>query len=144
MSNYRMRVSAKGYFYTRDNKLLLIRGKTLVDGQPFYCAPGGGVEEGESLFAAVEREVREETGYFGKAERIVFIQDYKHGEQSDGRNLEVFILGKIDETKKALTEYDHEEFIFVTEDEFADIKYLPEGVNPFEVRANLAGYKTYL
>ena len=144
MSDYRMRVSAKGYFFDSTGKLLLIKGKTTHQGGPFWCAPGGGVEEGESLFKAAEREVLEETGYFGKAEKVVFLQDYGHGEKSDERNLEVFIVGRIDESRDPLDEHDHEEFIFVSEDEFSRLVYLPEGVNPFQLRESQAGYKTYL
>lgn len=142
MSLYKMRISAKGLFFTKDDKVLLIRGKTLFNGKAFFCAPGGGVEEGESLFAAAERELTEETGHFGKAEKIVMVQDYRHSESE--RNLEVFLVGKLDESKQPLQNFDHEEYRFFTRKEIKDIVYLPEGVNPFEIRENNADYLTYL
>lgn len=143
MSEYKMRVSAKGLFFTKDNRVLLIKGKALYKGMPFWCAPGGGVEKGESLFAAVERELTEETGYFGNAEKVIFVQDFEHSDQM--RNLEIFFAGTIDESKEPLAEHDHEEFRFFAKEEMSNITYLPEGADPFELDLeNGATYKTYI
>ena len=45
----------------RDGKILLVR-RARSPGQGFYSLPGGRVEFGESLHAALHREVDEETG----------------------------------------------------------------------------------
>jgi len=45
----------------RDNKVLLVR-RARSPGKGFYSFPGGRVEFGESLHAALHREVDEETG----------------------------------------------------------------------------------
>jgi ADP-ribose pyrophosphatase YjhB (NUDIX family) len=45
----------------RDGKVLLVR-RTRSPATGFYSLPGGRVEFGESLHAALHREVREETG----------------------------------------------------------------------------------
>jgi ADP-ribose pyrophosphatase YjhB (NUDIX family) len=45
----------------RDGKVLLVR-RARSPGQGFYSLPGGRVEFGESLHAALHREVDEETG----------------------------------------------------------------------------------
>jgi hypothetical protein len=54
------------------------------------------------------------------------------------------MTGKIDEKKPPQDEHDHEPRLF-SEDEFKQIKYLPEGANPFELaKSEGASYKTYL
>jgi ADP-ribose pyrophosphatase YjhB (NUDIX family) len=45
----------------RDGKVLLVR-RARSPGKGFYSFPGGRVEFGESLHAALQREIREETG----------------------------------------------------------------------------------
>ncbi|MFJ7200190.1 MULTISPECIES: NUDIX domain-containing protein [unclassified Streptomyces] len=53
-----------GAVVIRDGRMLLIGFEE--DGQPYYEIPGGGVEDGETLHAAVVRELREETGLSGE------------------------------------------------------------------------------
>ena len=43
-------------------RVLLVEHSGLWDGQPFWAPPGGGVEPGEPLAQALQREVLEETG----------------------------------------------------------------------------------
>jgi ADP-ribose pyrophosphatase YjhB (NUDIX family) len=45
----------------RDGKVLLVR-RARSPGKGFYSFPGGRVEFGESLHAALQREIKEETG----------------------------------------------------------------------------------
>ncbi len=142
MSLYKMRISAKVICFNQEGKILLNKGKTLYQDKEFWCVPGGGVEEGESIYQAAEREVLEESGYRVKVDKIVFIQDYEHS--NNERNVEIFLVGKIDESVPQATEIDHEPRFF-SEEQFKHIKYLPEGANPFELaKLDGASYKTYL
>lgn len=142
MSNSKFRISAKGFFFDGLGRVLLVKGKTLHHGREFWCAPGGGVEDGESIFVACERELTEETGYFGKIQTIVYLQDLQF--QDSGRNIEIFGVGEVDESKNPLPDHDHE-FGFFNETDFNKITFLPEGIDPFEFsKHNGAGYGTYL
>jgi len=53
--------------------LLVVRHRK--DGRTYHLLPGGGVEAGESLAAALSREVREETGLECEAVSPLFIND---------------------------------------------------------------------
>ncbi len=41
----------------------------------FYVTPGGGIENGEDIMQAIEREIYEEMGILVKAHRIIYIQE---------------------------------------------------------------------
>ena len=58
-------------------------------GQPndYWCVPGGGIDEGESLHTAVEREVMEELGVKPEIGNLLFIQQFA---TSDTNHLEFF------------------------------------------------------
>lgn len=59
-------------------------------GQPdFWCTPGGGLDSGEALVPALEREIIEETGIKPKVGNLVYIQQFTY-EQTE--QLEFFFL----------------------------------------------------
>jgi ADP-ribose pyrophosphatase YjhB (NUDIX family) len=64
------KLDARGVVF-RDGKLLMV--KELVDGG--WTLPGGWVDVGEPLSLAVEREVREESGYEVKAVKLLALYD---------------------------------------------------------------------
>lgn len=55
----------------RDDKVLLIKHKPLDADQPFWLFPGGGIEEGETEFECVVREMREETNLEVEVLRLI-------------------------------------------------------------------------
>ena len=133
-----MRVATKGLFFNSKGELLVVKSLNVQDN---WSGPGGGVEEGEGVFACVERELVEETGHYGKAQKIVFLQDFNSPKR--GRQLELFIVGEIDESKKPVDNSDHEHK-FVGQEEFLKLNFMPL-INPFELRESPGiEYKTYL
>ena len=61
MPEPRLRYSARALVVDRDGRVLLDRS-VRPDGISIWFAPGGGVEEGESVMQALHRELLEETG----------------------------------------------------------------------------------
>ena len=142
MNRYKIRISAKGFFFNSKGEVLLIEGKQPEKGKTYYCAPGGGVEDGENLRVALKRELIEETGYSGIVGDIVFCQDHKHPDYCI--NFEVFFMGTIDESKRRAGEGDHKSK-FVAQKEFENINLYPKEINPFELRKKEGTeYKTFL
>jgi len=68
------RISA-GALVEDNGRFLLVRHQrpALYD---FWVAPGGGVKGAETLAAAAEREVREETGLSVVAEKLVYVEEF--------------------------------------------------------------------
>ncbi len=72
------RISA-GALVEHHGRLLLVRHRK-QDSYDFWVAPGGGVQGAETLTAAAEREVREETGLIVVAERVVYVEEFHNPE----------------------------------------------------------------
>ena len=64
-------MAAYGLLTTKDRLILLTWFNGSSGGDPGWTMPGGGVEFGESIAAAVSREVFEETGYQVAAGRVL-------------------------------------------------------------------------
>ena len=142
MNKYKIRISVKGFFFNSKGEVLLIEGLRKEKGESYLCAPGGGVEDKESLEKALERELIEETGYTGGADKIVFCQDYQNPDM--GRNFEIFMVGKIDEEVERVDSEDHKSK-FITKEEFENIEFYPKGINPFLLQGKEGiEYGTYL
>jgi len=124
MSEHKLRISIKGIFKNDKNEVLLVRlGR---NGQDFWSAPGGGVEEDEPMLETLHRELLEETGFEVEIGDIIFVQDIKFSNGS--RQLELFLEGK---TGKQIREIPDEEYNFFSQEEFKNIEFLPKNLNPF-------------
>ena len=69
-----------------EGKLLCARLKTYKDslqkhGNDYWCTPGGGLDEGETLVAGVEREMIEETGIKPVVGNLLYVQQFVQGER---------------------------------------------------------------
>ena len=67
------RVAVGAVVFHQNKVLLVLRGQAPSKGM--WAIPGGGIELGESLQMAAEREVLEETGLHIKAGEVVFTFD---------------------------------------------------------------------
>ncbi len=128
MSGYKIRISAKGVFFNEKGEVLLIKS---IDGK-YWALPGGGMEENESLAEAAERELREETGYSGKTDKIIFVQEFFSSR--NGRQIEVFFTGKIVDGEQS-KDVDHESKFF-NEESFRSIEFYPKVLNPFSLNGS--------
>lgn len=89
-------VSAKAVLVTKDGKVLLMRKTSgIVD------LPGGKVEDGEDMFLALQREVKEETGL--KLRKFDFVASWVKHHAVLGDRLIVIFEGKL-KTKAKKTE----------------------------------------
>lgn len=85
------RVAVRG-IVLKDGKLLCVRlekysGRATDDGKDYWCTPGGGVDIGEPLIQALEREMIEETGVKPAIGNLLYIQQFEH---KDWEHLEFF------------------------------------------------------
>ena len=110
----------------RDRLLMIRRGRGAAQGQ--WSVPGGRVEAGETLMAAVAREVYEETGLEVVAERFVGmverISDDYHFVIHD------FLVTVLDERPKPQAGDDAAEALWVPLDEVTDFD-LVDGLADF-------------
>ncbi len=71
------RITVRGVVY-RDGKLFAVRHRANVErGMHFWCTPGGGLYDGESLHNGLRREIREETGITAEIGRLLFVQQFR-------------------------------------------------------------------
>lgn len=70
------RITVRGIIY-RDGKLFAVRHKKADNlAKDFWCTPGGGLDDKESLAGGITREIIEETGITPVMGRLLFIQQY--------------------------------------------------------------------
>lgn len=97
-----IRTAAKALII-KDGKMLAIK---ISDGnEEWYIMPGGGQKSGESLPAAIIREVAEETGIQVDVKDLVFVIEGIHGEPFHRIDL-VFLCEYLDEIENAVLQKD--------------------------------------
>ena len=74
------RINVRGIIF-KDGKLLAQQLTPGSDGltRDYWCTPGGGADDGESLHQALHREMIEETGIAPKIGKLLFIQQFHDG-----------------------------------------------------------------
>lgn len=129
------RVAVRGVI-VHDGKLLALRQKqykdrATVDANDYWCTPGGGVDEGEALLPALERELVEELGIKPHIGQLLYVQQFIH---NDIEQMEFFfeVLNASDYLNVDLSTTTHgvteiEEFDFIDP---AAHKVLPAFVAP--------------
>lgn len=82
------RVNVRGIIW-QDGKLFCQQLKNNHSNQrePFWCTPGGGMDDGETIHQALRREMVEETGIAPIIGRLLFVQQFFDG---DKEQLEFF------------------------------------------------------
>lgn len=82
------RIAVRGIFI-HQGKLLCVKLKPYkgaIRGD-FWCVIGGGIDEGEALIPALQREIIEETAISPDIGNLLFIQQFRH---SDTEHIEFF------------------------------------------------------
>jgi 8-oxo-dGTP pyrophosphatase MutT (NUDIX family) len=80
--------------YSRQKLLLTKRFLTKRSDNGLWCLPGGGVDSGESVSEACEREVLEETGLIVRVKRLIGVYSDPHMmvEYADGNRFQIVAL----------------------------------------------------
>ncbi len=69
-------ISVRGVVLHENNVLIVKHAHE--DRQPFWCFPGGKVEQGETIPEALKRELKEEAKIDIEPKDIIFVQDFIH------------------------------------------------------------------
>lgn len=82
------RINVRGIIW-QDGKLFCqqLKSNHSNEQEPFWCTPGGGMDDGESIEQALRREMIEETGIAPVIGRLLFVQQFFDG---DKEQLEFF------------------------------------------------------
>ena len=86
------RVNVRGII-SKNGKILAQQLKPGIDERErdYWCTPGGGLEEAESLIQGLNREIIEETGIAPKIGKLLFIQQFQDNNgQREKEQLEFF------------------------------------------------------
>jgi 8-oxo-dGTP diphosphatase len=105
--------------FTKGEKVLACRRASHKNSPGLWEFPGGKVEDGESSFAALEREIKEELGLECKPRETFDVSITKVGEQKI--KLETIICSF--DTVQELSSTDHDEFRWLASDELHTVNW---------------------
>lgn len=130
--NITYRNIARGLVY-QDSKVLLAKDKR----QEHYFPPGGGVDFGESISNALERELIEELGWKVKCGDFVACLEHSwHGKKNNFEMNFYFKMEVVDgDLNTPLSKEDHIEFHWVELKEVESLKIFPEEILPKILKA---------
>ena len=118
------RVSQKAIIFRNDGRILVIRRTKTAPFRPLYWdLPGGELDYGEDMRIGIIREIKEETGL--EVENLSVINALS--EANDNNEFWVTICYRADSKgTQVVLSYEHDQFMWVTPDEFQKLKASPK------------------
>jgi len=120
--NIKYMKKAVNIIINRQNKILILKRSSAEHHYPsFWDLPGGGVEKGESLRKAAEREAKEETGLDVKVDdNYFYVFRCNHGSEIEAFGFKANLAGE-----EIILSREHIESKWVSIDEYKNFKYTP-------------------
>ena len=119
---YKRRVTVRGIILDGNKVFAQQLIKTAERGDDWWCTPGGGVDDGEDLITALNREMIEETGVKPDIGKLLFIQQYAESDTLEQlefffhiKNTEDYKEINLDNTTHGNIEIAHYGFVGPTE-----------------------------
>ena len=119
---YKRRVTVRGIILDGNKVFAQQLIKTVERGDDWWCTPGGGVDDGEDLITALNREMIEETGVKPDIGKLLFIQQYAESDTLEQleffnhiKNTEDYKEINLDNTTHGNIEIAHYSFVEPTE-----------------------------
>ena len=122
MTEHVIRVVTRAVIFNEDNELLVEHN--LRPEVNYSYLPGGGVWFHEKIEDCLVREVKEETGFDVKAERLLWVRDFIEG-LPDPHGIEMFFLATITGGKFKPERPDTKEFSFMNVEKLESIRFYP-------------------
>jgi len=146
VSDRNLRIRVAGFLLNEKNELLLVKHQK--HGREYWLLPGGGVEYGETLKQALEREFVEEVGLKVKVQNMVLVHDSIHP-GGDRHIVNIYFKIKAKKVKKITANSDNilKEAGFFSIRSFSKLLFYPgiknDIISLWKKRfSNAAGYKS--